>query len=224
MRFCFLFISVVLSLFAAQSFAQSLNPGTPIGTYKTIQVSSAADCKTFCEQDWPTCRGNVTETLTRSGVPDPTITCYLNDGLSDGSPFQIEAPPPIDLEKALGDINEYRAKFEREPVILNDKLTAASQAHSEDIAANNLSGHDGSDGSTHIDRLSRTGYNYALAAENVATGQESWERAFEGWQKSPGHNEILLMPDATHFGVALTHNPQSNYLNFWTMLMARPLG
>ena len=203
---------------AANDFAM---PGfTPEpGTYTTHTVSSAEDCSAICQSD-NKCRGM------QAYQPDITqsvMYCFLNDGLSPGSSFTIKAPPPLNLEKAVSDLNSYRARYGLGPVKLNTRLNDASEVHAKDLAEHGIASHTGSDGSSHSDRVQREGYYFSIAAENVATGQKSWEKVFKAWQDSPGHNENLLLPEVTDFGVALVHEPTTTYANYWAMLVAAPL-
>jgi len=197
----------------------SLFSGPPIGTYKTVTVSKAEQCSQLCHQDSGVCAGTV---ALQPDITENIFKCYLNDGLAAGSPFEIMPPEPLDLNIALSDYNEYRARFGLQPVRLNAKLNAASQIHAEDMAHHGIVSHSGTDGSTHSDRVQRKGYYYSVAAENVASGQESWDKVFAAWQKSPGHNENLLIPDVTDFGIALVYERTTQYRYYWAMLVAAP--
>lgn len=212
---------MVLFCAVAASAQAQLDPfAPPPGTYKHINVGSAEDCRAFCRNEGPKCRGSFTvSTSTRASIYE----CYLNDGRTEGSPFIPKPPTPLDPEVAVSDLNAYRAKHGLGPVTLQDQLNEASDAHARDLAKHGFLGHEGSDGSSHADRLWRTGYEFGFAGENVASGQKSWESVFEGWQRSPGHNENLLDPDAVHFGIALVFEPNSDHATYWAMLVAKPL-
>jgi len=124
---------------------------------------------------------------------------------------------------ALADFNAYRAQMGLTPVKYDEKLNAASQLHAEDMARAGDASHTGTDGSSHSDRVQRQAYYFSIAAENVASGQKSWDKVFKAWQDSPGHNVNLLLPDVTDFGVALVYDPDSAYQTYWAMLVAAPL-
>lgn len=192
--------------------------GAADGAYKTVNVSKASDCPTLCKAD-KKCRGAMTY------IPDTryeAAVCHLHDGLQAGSPFEIKPPKPLDMRQALNDLNTYRARHGLRPVTLNQTLNQASKIHAQDLARHGIIAHEGTDGSTHADRVQRLGYKFWVAAENVATGQKSWEEAFEGWQKSPGHNENLLRDDVSEFGIALVYEPTTTYITYWAMLVAEP--
>ena len=191
---------------------------TPAGaadevTYKTSEQSSMKSCLSHCRA-----------TDRCSGVsflqPDsrfPAGECKIT----------ITPPPkpePWDLATAESDLNVYRAQYGLRPVTLNAILTQASQAHSDDMAEMENADHKGSDGFYHDTRIKERGYNFSATAENVASGQFSWEAVFKAWQDSPGHNKNLLAANMTEVGIALTYKPRTKYLTYWTMVLATPSG
>ncbi len=125
----------------------------------------------------------------------------------------------LDVERARKLINSYRAKKGLKPLRLNSKLTLAAKAHSRDLAKWDRISHHGSDGSNPWKRVGRTGYPARLTAENVGTGQITIEEVFKGWQESPGHNKNLLLADAEEMGIALVHDPKTEFKTFWTLVL-----
>lgn len=219
-RQAILITALTLTLSAA---AQAQNPiGTfdkDDGTYKTLSVTSPEECKALCEADLK-CRGTV---VYQADITKPEMSCRLNDGFGENAVFPRIPPKPLNLNIAVADLNAYRAQHGLGPVTLNEKLNRASHVHAADLAQAGIISHTGTDGSGHGDRVQRQGYYFSIAAENVATGQNSWEEAFKGWQDSPGHNENLLRDDVTEFGVALVYEPTTTYSTYWAMLVASPM-
>lgn len=129
----------------------------------------------------------------------------------------------LDADAARDQINAYRKQKGLKPLRLNATLTAAAKAHSRDLAKWDRISHFGSDGSNPWDRVKRAGYNAKLAAENVGTGQVSFEEVLKGWKESPGHNKNLLLSDAEHMGIALVHTPKSEFKTFWTLVIGASL-
>ncbi len=125
----------------------------------------------------------------------------------------------LDSEYARKLINDYRKKHGLKPLRLNPELTNAAKAHSRDLARWDRISHYGSDGSNPWDRVKRAGYEARLAAENVGTGQASFEEVLKGWKASPGHNKNLLMADAQHMGIALVQDPKTEFKTFWTLVL-----
>ena len=129
----------------------------------------------------------------------------------------------LDVDKARDVINAYRAAKGLKPVKLNPALTDAAKAHSRDLAKWDRISHFGSDGSNPWDRVKRTGYNAKVAAENVGTGQATFDEVMKGWQESAGHNKNLLLSDATEMGIALVQDPKTEFKTFWTLVLGSSL-
>jgi uncharacterized protein YkwD len=129
----------------------------------------------------------------------------------------------LDANKARDLINQYRAESGLAPLKLNVALTDAAKEHSRDLAKWDRISHYGSDGSNPWDRVKRTGYKPKLAAENVGTGQVSFDEVLRGWKDSPGHNKNLLLSDAREMGLALVQDPKTEFKSFWTLVIATPM-
>ncbi len=208
------------SIIGITPYAAALNDAdSDDGVYQETTVSSFEECSALCKAD-KNCRG------AEAQQPDtryPIMQCFLNNGFGVKSPFPNIPPTPLNLVIALADFNAYRIQMGLQPVVLNEKLNTASFIHARDLAAHGNISHTGSDGSHHGERVQRQGYEFSIAAENVATGQKSWEKVFKAWQDSPGHNENLLRSDVTEFGIALVYDPHTRYQTYWAMLVAAPL-
>lgn len=190
------------------------------GTYAVKTVTSDEDCKALCEADSPTCRGTV---IYQPDTSKPEMQCRLNNGFGETPVFPRIAPEPIDFDKALADLNAYRLSKNVSTLIYDERLNRASEVHARDLATAGIISHTGTDGSGHGDRIQRQGYYFSIAGENVATGQMSWDAAFDAWKKSPGHNENMLRDDVSEFGLALVYEPTTTYSTYWTMLVADPI-
>jgi uncharacterized protein YkwD len=125
----------------------------------------------------------------------------------------------LDPDKARDLINQYRQDHGLKPLRLNASLTEAAKEHSRDLAKWDRISHYGSDGSNPWDRVKRTGYKPRLAAENVGTGQISFNEVLKGWKDSPGHNKNLLLTDAREMGLALVQDPKTEFKSFWTLVI-----
>jgi len=128
----------------------------------------------------------------------------------------------LDADHAASLINTYRSTHGLKPIRLNVLLTKAAKQHSSDLARWDRISHFGSDGSNPWDRVKRIGYTARLAAENVGTGQLTFEEVMAGWKKSDGHNKNLLLRDAEHMGIALVFSPDTEFRTFWTLVIGAP--
>jgi len=198
-----------LLFFALPAFAGELPDKV---TYKTSQQADMDACVASCKSTY-LCTG---VSFLQPDSRKPEGECKMT----------ITPPPkaePWDLQTAESDLNAYRAQYGLNPVTLNTILIEASQAHSDDMADLQNADHKGSDGLFHDSRIKSRGYNFSTTAENVASGQFSWDEVFKAWQDSPGHNKNLLAPAMTEVGIALTYKPRTTYLTYWTMVLAAPL-
>lgn len=152
-------------------------------------------------------------------APKGSYEAATKGGLSD----RDYSSTHLDPEKARDIINQYRADKKLKPLKLNAELTEAAKGHSRDLSKWDRISHYGSDGSNPWDRVKRTGYKARLAAENVGTGQIDFDEVMRGWKASPGHNKNLLLKDATEMGLALVHDPKTEFKSFWTLVLAAPM-
>jgi uncharacterized protein YkwD len=151
----------------------------------------------------------------------------------DGEFYQVGFMPIDDLigdsEQFRGDRSDFRAEMlnnlnsvrrsaGRPPVVLNSRLNAAAQAHSDDMARNRFMDHTGSDGSSMTDRIRRAGISRPGAhAENVAAGQTSVSRVMTDWVNSPGHYRNII-GSYTDVGFGLARG--SDGVRRWTQKFA----
>ena len=122
-------------------------------------------------------------------------------------------------EELLQLVNAERQRVNAPPMVLSDKLTAAAQRHSQDMAASRRMSHTGSDGSTMRSRIDATQYRWSTIGENVALGQPSAAAVMTAWMNSPGHRQNILNPAFTELGIGYATAAGRPY---WTQVFARP--
>jgi uncharacterized protein YkwD len=118
-------------------------------------------------------------------------------------------------------VNAERAAAGCPAVALEARLSAAAQAHSDDMAGNNFMDHQGSDGSQVGDRARAAGYDWRGIGENVAAGYVAPEELVAGWMGSPGHRDIILTCDYVDAGVGYTYDTETEYGHYWTLVLAQ---
>lgn len=115
-------------------------------------------------------------------------------------------------------INGHRALKNLAPLALDPALATAAQAHADDMARHDRTGHDISEGPLKT-RLAARNIAPSAWGENVAGGYRTVAEAFSGWRGSPAHNEIMLMPEARRMGIAAAYAPHSKYKVFWSLIV-----
>lgn len=98
---------------------------------------------------------------------------------------------------------------------VDDRLGAAAQRHSVDMAMRKNMSHIGGDGSTFTDRIRSAGYPRP-GAENIAFGQPTAASVVVAWMASSGHRRNILNCLYTTIGVGF--DPRGNY---WTQNFGR---
>ncbi len=123
-------------------------------------------------------------------------------------------------------INNARASNNLAPLTLDAKLSAAAQAHSNDMACNDFIDHVGSDGSTWFTRIKTQGYSYSYASENIYVGNPAFggdaQGAFTWWMNSQVHRDNILSPKITQIGIGYTFYDKATYGGYYTVDFAHP--
>lgn len=93
------------------------------------------------------------------------------------------------------------------PIIWNDNLAKAAQAHADDMYKQAYFSHTSKDGRSMSDRIVFAGYYFKgwksfMVGENIAQGQRSIAEVMAGWFKSEGHCQNLMTPGFKEIGVA----------------------
>ena len=82
--------------------------------------------------------------------------------------------------------------------------------------------HEGRDGSTPAQRVTREGYQWSAVAENVAAGQKTIEDVVASWLMSSGHCANIMSGQYTEMGIASAVNEKDRYGVYWTLSLAAP--
>jgi uncharacterized protein YkwD len=106
------------------------------------------------------------------------------------------------------------------PIGLDATLGSVAEMHARDMARHGRMAHEGSDGSTPAQRLTRAGYGWRTVAENVAAGDTSADAVMRTWLASPGHCANLMNPDVREMGIAWAFEPSSPKGTYWVQLLA----
>lgn len=105
-------------------------------------------------------------------------------------------------EILLGLINHERAAAGAAPVVVEEKLSAAAQAHAIDMATNDYFSHTSSDGRSPQDRAAEHGYT-AYGAENIAYRQHTPHEVVRVWMNSDSHRTNILNPTLSEIGIGI---------------------
>ena len=147
-----------------------------------------------------------------------TLPCILGGcSITFVSPEYAAKPvQKLDPKKALAEINAFRTKNGRKPVVLDARLSQAAAVQSKAQAGRSRIGHDGSDGSKPMQRAARAGFHAKLASENVAAGQKSFSDAMRSWEESSAMGE----PAASRSDRSWCRNgKEQQRMAIWTLVL-----
>ncbi len=119
----------------------------------------------------------------------------------------------------LDSINALRTSAGRPPLTLNAQLNAAAATHSRDMSRQNRPWHFGSDGSSVIDRVQRTGYAGRAIGENISETYETELETLSDWMAINPTREVILDPNARAMGFAWWQEPGGKL--WWTLVTAQ---
>lgn len=113
------------------------------------------------------------------------------------------------------------------PALTGDnRLSAAAQAHSEDMACNNFLAHSGWNGSTPDSRIAAAGFSASITRENIYAQPPQYggnaQAAVTWWMSDQIHREAILNPQVTQIGVGYATYPRSDLIGYFTVDFAAP--
>jgi uncharacterized protein YkwD len=155
--------------------------------------------------------GSTASAATASGSGATTASCS----------FTIDRTK---LMQTIEAINAYRTENGRPAFNVNARLAQAAQKHANDMACNNLSVHEGSDGSSPQSRVAATGYVASSVSENINRNNPplDGQGVVNGWVRDTtdaqnGRN--LLSNTFTEIGVGYSFFNNSGY---YVVVFAQP--
>lgn len=119
--------------------------------------------------------------------------------------------------RMLDSVNSLRQAAGLPSVQLNSKLNAAAQTHAIDMSVQNRPWHFGSDGSSPIDRVARTGYAGQMLGENISETYKTELETLSAWMDQPDTRRVILAPNARNLG--FSWKQESGGRIWWTLLM-----
>ena len=156
--------------------------------------------------------------LAACGTPEPRIG-------PDGKPlpqvYRIDSGDASKVQfRMLDSINTLRNARGAPALALSSELNAAAETHSRDMSRQNRPWHFGSDGSSPIDRVRRSGYSGRLIGENISETYESELETLSAWMNQPETREVILDRRARDMGFYWFQ--ESNGKIWWTLVVGEP--
>lgn len=140
---------------------------------------------------------------------------------ADGKPLpKLYKIRPSDTNKIqirmLDSVNALRAASGATGLSYSAQLNAAAATHSRDMSVQNRPWHFGSDGSSPLDRVVRTGYTGQLLGENISETYETELETLAAWMEQPDTRNVILDPAARNMGFEWYQEPNGKI--WWTLI------
>jgi uncharacterized protein YkwD len=128
----------------------------------------------------------------------------------------LAAATPAWAEDVASIISQYRRAHGLAAVKIDAQFSAVAERQAQAMAKGGVMDHNVAAPFS----VRMAGLPVGGAGENLAEGTKSWAETVQRWAASPGHNANLLMPEATHIGVAVAYNQQTHE-PFWALVIGR---
>jgi uncharacterized protein YkwD len=211
---------------ATRAVALSTTESTDARMARGAQVGiAAADRPTVVPGSATPTAGGVAPTGTpTAGRPAPSTPTTAAKSTPTRAKTAPATPPAGDAgaeAAVLTLVNQERGKAGCGPLTADSRLATAARLHSEDMAARNFFDHTNPDGVTFDQRITKAGYRWSGAAENIAKGQTTPASVMDSWMHSPGHRANILNCGFKNIGIGLAYQGRSP---LWTQDFGSPLG
>jgi uncharacterized protein YkwD len=190
---------------------------TPAGRSAAASRSAAAQASSAAARSGSAHRP-VQTTAPRTPSASPTAVPGTGPALLFGAPTEGVAEAEV-----VRLVNVARQSAGCAPVTVNGTLVQLARAHSQDMAGPAGFRHNASDGLTPFQRMNAAGYDYSVAAENIAAGQPNAGAVMAAWLASPGHRANIVDCRLTQIGVGVVNRPGSQYVVYWTQEFGTPM-
>jgi uncharacterized protein YkwD len=123
-------------------------------------------------------------------------------------------------------INDERTAAGLPALTVSEQLTAAAQAHAQDMLCNDYLSHIAPDGSTPEQRVEAAGYNASLVLETLYALHPAYggnpQSAFDWWMNDPESQADVLNANTTEVGIAYVTADESLLGGYFVVVSARP--
>jgi uncharacterized protein YkwD len=118
--------------------------------------------------------------------------------------------------RLLDAVNTLRAARSLQALSFDASLNAAAATHARDMSVQNRPWHFGSDGSSPLLRVQRSGYTGRLVGELISETYETELETLSTWMAQPDTRAVIMDPAARLMGFAWFQEPSGKI--WWTMV------
>ena len=118
--------------------------------------------------------------------------------------------------RLLDSVNTLRGARSLTPLSFDARLNAAAATHARDMSVQNRPWHFGSDGSSPLLRVQRSGYTGRLVGELISETFETELETLSTWMADPATRAVIMDPTARFIGFSWFQEPSGKI--WWTMV------
>lgn len=167
-----------------------------------------------------------TSTPVTPTVPGQTPQAVAPTPASGGAAACSPATNDVFVADLLKLINDARTAAGLPALTVNEKLSAAANAHARDMLCNNYLSPLGLDGSTVQTRVAAQGYTASLVVENLYALHPVFgmtpRTAFDWWNRNEAYRSNILNPNVTEVGIAYVADEKTLFGAYFVVTFAKP--
>jgi uncharacterized protein YkwD len=154
------------------------------------------------------------------GLPDNAYCRPVNNWSAAWSALEQQVLTLVNETRARGVTCGGTAMPPVPPLTMDPALRCAARVHSKDMVDRDFFDHTNPSNEGPSQRITKAGYRWMRAGENIAAGSATAQATVNQWLSSEGHCENLMSAQFRQMG--LGYYPGGQYRHYWTQTLATP--
>ena len=129
---------------------------------------------------------------------------------------------PTLIAEVLREVNVQRELSGKQPLRLDNRLTAAAQKHAKNMSEIFFFDHLSPDGRGVVERVTEEGYPWRVIAENIGAGLPLPKSMVKAWMNSRDHRNNLLSDDFNDVGIGycqpFKNERKPSHSHYWVLV------
>ncbi len=147
-----------------------------------------------------------------------TVKIFTISMLSVG-PILPAYSSAITVENIISLTNQSRQDYKLGTLTENGLLNNAAQSKADDMLKNGYFSHNAPDGKTPWDFITKAGYSYLSAGENLAVNFTEAENVETAWMNSPGHKANIVNKNFEEIGIGIAQGEYQGHTAIFVVQM-----
>ncbi len=147
-----------------------------------------------------------------------TVKIFTLSMLSVG-PILPAYSSAITVENIISLTNKSREEYKLGILFENSILNTAAQTKADDMLKNSYFSHNSPDGKTPWNFITKAGYSYLMAGENLAVNFTESESVETAWMNSPGHKANIVNKNFEEIGIGIAQGEYQGHTAIFVVQM-----